>query len=134
MGVGLESGAWEELKSHLQPWASLKELFQPEFQVGTVYYIPTDKSPIISQDVHTVTILPVNRDGASEQHNVWDPDDLLFVPLLSGQGQPIGLISVDAPTDGARPNKTTFEALEMLSAQAGLAIETWQQISKRDMT
>ncbi len=133
VGVGLDSEVWEELRSHLQPWASLKQLFQPEFQVGSVFYIPTDKSPIIPKEVHTVTILPENRDEEADKLAAWDPDDLLFVPLLSDQGLPTGLISVDAPADGAKPDKTTFEALEMLSAQACLAIETWQQISDRDL-
>ncbi len=133
VGVGLGVEAWEELKAHVQPWASLQSLFRPEFQVGSVFYIPTDQSPIIPEDVHTVTILPESREEQEFQQNSWDPDDLLFTPLLSEQGQPIGMISVDAPSDGARPDKTTFEALQMLSSQACLAIETWQQISERDV-
>ena len=133
VGVGLGSEVWEELKTHLQPWESLKSLFQPEFQVGSVFYIPTDRSPIIPKEVHTVTVLPENKEDSKSKPIGWDPDDLLFVPLFSAKDQPIGLISLDAPSDGAKPDKTTFEALEMLSAQACLAIETWQKIAERDM-
>ena len=55
--------------------------------------------------MHTVTILPVKRDEANDQQNVWDPDDLLFVPLLSGQGEPIGMISEMLPQLAPDPIK-----------------------------
>ncbi|MCI0579498.1 MAG: GAF domain-containing protein [Chloroflexi bacterium] len=53
----------------------------------------------------------------------WDPNDLFVIPLLGSRGQPIGLISLDSPVDGHRPDINTAKALEIFANQAATAIE-----------
>jgi PAS domain S-box-containing protein len=130
--AGLDDDAWEELRTHTQPWKSLQAVLQTEFQNGLVYYIPSSRAPEIPADVHLVTVLPEARGENRDLPDAWDADDLLMVPLLGEQNQPLGLISLDAPIDWRRPDATTYAALEALAGQANLAIEHWRQVSERD--
>jgi GAF domain-containing protein len=61
--------------------------------------------------------------------STWDPDDFLIVPLEDNQGAPLGLLSVDAPRDGLRPDRATIEALEIFAAQASIAIVNYSRFS-----
>ena len=46
----------------------------------------------------------------------------MLVPLNDAQGNPLGLLSLDAPNDGLRPDKATIETIEIFAAQASLVI------------
>jgi GAF domain-containing protein len=62
-------------------------------------------------------------DGKSKDlPNAWDHDDILIVPLNDSQGNPLGLISLDTPRDGMRPDLATIETLEIYAAQASLLL------------
>lgn len=52
---------------------------------------------------------------------------MLLIPLYNSNLTPLGLISVDAPGDNRRPDRPTFEALEVFAAQAGIIIESHQR-------
>ena len=117
--TGLPSEQWEELASRTQSWQSIQSLLLPEFRLGNVYYIPIDKSPVLPADIYTITLIQ------PEEHNSqsWDPDDFLLVPLYDSNSHPLGLISVDVPSDGRKPDRPTYEALELFGIQASLMIE-----------
>jgi PAS domain S-box-containing protein len=121
VGVGLPQDKWSELQSRTQPWRSVQQLLQPGFQVGEAYFIPADKNPSIPADVHVVSVLP-SLDIQSDEG--WNRDDMLLIPLYDSAMVPLGLISVDVPSDNRRPDRPTFEALELFAAQASLIIES----------
>ncbi|HVP21114.1 MAG TPA: GAF domain-containing protein [Anaerolineaceae bacterium] len=125
VGAGLTPEAWKELRSHSQPWKSIQQLLLPEYRIGNSYYIPADKTPVVPEDVHTITVLPSL--GVHEV-DAWDADDFLLVPLYDSKGRPLGLLSLDAPNDGCRPDRPTFEALDLFAAQASLIIESRQRL------
>ena len=120
VGKGINPEAWQELQGHIQPWSGLKRLFKPEYRIGNIYFIPADKLALVPVEVHTVNILPISE---VKKQDDWDPDDMLLIPLLDGNGNPLGLISVDVPEDGRRPDKPTLEALELFGIQASLSIQ-----------
>jgi diguanylate cyclase (GGDEF)-like protein len=64
--------------------------------------------------------LPVDRDG-------WHPEDALFVPLRSSTGEILGILSVDEPVDGKRPDSEKLDLLVGMSQHAAIAIEHAQQ-------
>ncbi len=132
VGAGLGVEAWEELQGHTQPWVSLQPFFNSKFKIGDCYFIPINAAPLVPADVHFVTVLDIDKEDAHTQNNSWHADDMLLVPLLGQQGLPLGLISLDAPIDGRKPDGVTFSTLEILASQAALAIENWQQIAERD--
>jgi len=121
-GVGMSTETLEQLKSHQQPWKSVMQLLKPEFKFSEAYFIPFDQAPVIPADVHVETIMPVSNRQTSP--NLWNPDDFLLFPLNDMKGSPLGLVSLDSPRDGLRPDLTTIETLEVFAAQAGLTISS----------
>ena len=120
IGVGFPQDALAELMARKQPFASLQQLLKPQFRINRSYFIPVDQSPIIPSDVHMVTI--ETGDRTQKTPNSWDPDDTLITILDDNQGNPLGIISVDAPRDGMRPDRATIEALEVFATQASFVI------------
>ncbi|GGM79639.1 diguanylate cyclase [Dactylosporangium sucinum] len=53
----------------------------------------------------------------------WHPLDALFAPLRAPNGELVGILGVDLPADGRKPGPLQRELLEMLAAQAGIAID-----------
>ena len=127
VGFGMSREDWQEMRAHPQPWKSLQTLLLPEFRYGNSYYIPSDHMPVIPEDVHAVTVMP---SAIEKEFDAWDPDDFLLVPLYDGQGNPLGLISLDAPNDRRRPDRPTFEALDLFAAQATMMIESRQRLER----
>ncbi len=124
---GLSADDWAILQSHQTPWHAVSSMLQPEYRIGSVYYIPADRRPQLPVDVHTITILP---DSPGDESDVWNAHDLLFAPLIDQDGAPLGLISVDAPRDGRRPDWQTFRALELFSLQAAIMIRSHQTAAR----
>ena len=118
--VGVNQETWNELSARKQPLSSLQQLLRSEFKVSHSYFIPADQTPIIPPDVHSV-VVDVSK-PAAKSSNAWNPDDILLLPLENSDGQVVGLISVDDPSDGLRPDKATIEAVEVFAAQAALLI------------
>lgn len=118
-GIGFSQDVLGEMLGRKQPLTSIQQLLKPEFRISKSYFIPADKTPVMPADVHTVT-LELNGDTSSA--NAWNPDDFFLVPLNDAQGNPLGLLSLDAPNDGLRPDKTTIETIEIFAAQASLVI------------
>lgn len=124
-GAGIPLATMKELRARTQPWASVQRMFSPEFRMGQAYFIPSEQSSAVPTDVHTVVI---SLSGTVSQVNSWDPQDLLVIPVYSGDNQPLGMISVDAPRDNLRPDRPTIETLEIFASQAALVIETRQKV------
>lgn len=128
--TGLPPHVWEELQSRTQPWDAIQHLLQPEFKIGETYYIPHNRKPVIPADVHTVSVLP-SMDVQLEDG--WHRHDLLLIPLYDSAKNPLGLISVDAPSDNRRPDRPTYEALEVFAVQAGIIIESYQRANRLEI-
>ena len=118
--VGIPQEMLTELLSRKQPIASVQQIMKPEFQISRSYFIPVDQAPVIPSDLHMVTLdVPTVAGSAG---NTWHVDDFLLVPLENSEGQLVGLISLDDPSNGLRPDKATIESIEVFSAQAALLI------------
>ncbi len=125
VAAGIPDDAWKELCDYPQTWNALQTLLAEEYRVGMAYYIPANKCPLIPEDFHAVTVAPSLEASTPD---AWDSDDFLLVPLYNAAGEPLGLISVDAPRDNRRPDRATFDALELFGMQANLTIESTCQI------
>jgi GAF domain-containing protein/nitrogen-specific signal transduction histidine kinase len=124
-GVGMPEETLKALKARQQPWESVAQLLRPDYKIGEGYFIPHDKRPVISDDIQLVTVM----EKAAQVQNAWDPEDALFYPLQDEAGNPIGLISLDAPRDGQRPTQAVLEAVEIFSAQVALVIQNKRRLS-----
>lgn len=127
--TGIPPITMKELVSHTVPWKQIQDLLLPEFQIYHSYFIPEDKLPIFPPEIHSVSLLSAD-DTSGLNGNAWRPDDTLIVPLYNyGNETPLGLISVDAPRNGLRPDRATIEALEIFANQAALTIERHSKIN-----
>jgi len=53
----------------------------------------------------------------------WDPDDFLLLPLRAHDGTLLGMVSVDQPVSGRRPDDGQIALLMAVADHAGLALE-----------
>ncbi|HUI88447.1 MAG TPA: GAF domain-containing protein [Anaerolineales bacterium] len=120
VGLGIPQETLNELLARKQPYSSLLQLMRPEFKISRSYYIPANQTPVLPPEVHYVYAPHYSQDQSSR--NAWDPDDFLLIPLEDAQGNPLGLISLDEPSDGLRPDRATIDSLEVFAAQAALVI------------
>ncbi len=94
---------WDQLLQFSEQWGGLRFLDHRE-DIGDLYdWIPD--------------IVPVDDPDA------WHPEDALFAPLTARDGSRLGILSVDLPRGGLRPDATTRSALEAFAVSAALAIE-----------
>jgi len=121
VGLGIPQETLNELLARKQPYSGLLQLMKPEFKISRSYYIPADQTPVLPTEVHYV-YAPEYVRGDQHKQNAWDPDDFLLIPLEDAQGQPLGLISLDEPSNGLRPDRATIDSVEVFAAQAALII------------
>jgi diguanylate cyclase (GGDEF)-like protein len=63
--------------------------------------------------------------------DAWHPDDMLMLPLRGAAGDLLGVVSVDEPDTGLRPEDADLELLMTVAAHGGLAIEQAQRAAWR---
>lgn len=123
-GAGFDSQTFSRFQAYQQPWTSVSQLLKPELEINSLYFIPADQAAVMPGDAQTVTA----TQAAGQLPNSWQPDDMLLIPLYGNDDSALGLISVDAPRDGMRPDTVTIETLEAYATQAALTI-----VSGRDL-
>ncbi|MDQ1681527.1 MAG: hypothetical protein QOH99_68, partial [Frankiaceae bacterium] len=97
---------WAELVAASEPWGRLR-------------FLDHATSPADPADILTwIPDMPISDDP-----NAWHPEDALFAPMMSSDGRPLGMLSVDVPRDGMRPSPAIRHALEAFVVTASLAIQ-----------
>lgn len=123
-GVGIPQETLIELLSRKQPLASIQQMMRPEFKVSHSYFIPADKAPVIPPELHSVTldVTTSTQVKAEDPSDVWNSEDFFLVPLENAEGEIIGLISLDDPANGLRPDRAAIEAVEVFATQASFLV------------
>ncbi|RPI88295.1 MAG: GAF domain-containing protein [Chloroflexi bacterium] len=120
-GAGLTLEQLREAIQHKIPWSAVEQLAGEQYKIGRAYLIPAEKSPVVPPDFHIITTTP---EGTSHPSGLaWNQDDILMLPLFDANGWALGMINVNYPRDGLRPDRPTIETLEIFASQAALAIE-----------
>ncbi len=103
-------------------------LLDDRFRRHGVYFVPEGS---LSMDDPTVTWYrpEPNARAAELTGEVWRTDDALFAKLEGAGGRPYGIISVDEPFSGLRPDDQQLVMLSALAAHAALAIESSRQMT-----
>ncbi len=96
-------------------------LLNDEYRVSNSYLIPPEFTRKLMQmypaDWRVPDIVPANEPGA------WDPLHMLIVPIRGGDGDMMGLFSVDCPLDGKIPGLTVISDMETFAYHAALTVE-----------
>ena len=106
VGQVQSAGAWEQALAVSQPRGRLRFLdgrTSDQMASDVSFYVPD------------IAIDP--------RPDAWHPLDALFAPLYGGDGALLGVLSVDLPWDGMRPDPDDYALLEVFVVQASLAID-----------
>ncbi len=124
--AGLPIDAFEDSKKYILPIKSLEKLFEKDsFRISESYFLPFQQAAqwyvdgleaISTGRAVTRTMHPTARDD-------WYDGDMLIVPLMGAGGNLLGLMSLDRPYDGHRPDRNTVEILEIFAHQAAATLE-----------
>jgi diguanylate cyclase (GGDEF)-like protein/PAS domain S-box-containing protein len=109
--------------SHADTW---EPMLDPRFLRCGVYFIPEGS---LEFDLSLTWYTPELRPSATDNERSWRADDALFATLDGPGGRRYGVISVDEPASGLRPDDEQFEVLSALAAHAALALESSRQLS-----
>ncbi len=103
-------------------------LLADRFRRHGVYFVPEGS---LAFDDPTVTWYrpEPNARAAEASGESWHTDDALFATLEGSAGRPYGVISVDEPFSGLRPDDQQLVMLSALAAHAALAIESSRQMT-----
>jgi hypothetical protein len=87
-------------------------------QLGQLRYVDGRRHPKTGDLFAWVPDVPVPDDETS-----WHPLDALYAPLTVPSGDWVGVISVDLPYHGRRPETWQLEILELFADHAAIAIQ-----------
>ncbi|MFN8527806.1 MAG: GAF domain-containing protein [Anaerolineae bacterium] len=124
--AGIPISAFDESLPKTMPLENLRALLAKEdFGVSESFFFPFDqvgKWAISGADV-LATGFPGIRTLYPTGKNDWRDGDMLIVPIIGAGGELLGVISLDRPYDGSRPDRATIEILEIFAHQAASTIE-----------
>jgi PAS domain S-box-containing protein len=124
-GVGMSAEVLNALKANPQPWESISTVLSPEYKVGQGYHIPSRHRTAASTGDKGIA-------GAEKTVPVQDlrlTEETLMYPLSDENGNPIGLVSLESPRDGQRPDPMLLETIEIFTGQIGLMIQDTRRLS-----
>lgn len=107
------------ISNHTMPVAVVDKIRMNAAPIGNLYWL--DGRTDVVQNSLGSFIVPTPEFGAT--NNGWHPLSLLFAPLYDRDGELIGLINPDNPTDGALPSDENSLFLELFANYCSIAIE-----------
>jgi PAS domain S-box-containing protein len=119
--AGIPLSMFEEMKKSQLPWSQYDQVLQERFRISQSYYVPMESRE--ATDKLGAFYAPGANPTEPRRPGYWHADDYLLT-LLRGTGDRVlGYISVDNPSDGRVPRRSTIETLELFANQAAIAVE-----------
>jgi diguanylate cyclase (GGDEF)-like protein len=109
-------------RSSARRWTEL--ILDPAFERDGVFFVPEGTLDWDASDGEVY--VPPARDPDDASDARWRPEDALFAPMRSSTGELLGVLSVDDPASGRRPDAVTLQVLAAAGTHAGLGIEQRQ--------
>jgi len=131
---GIRTAEEAYLQQHPLPDSAVARIIDERYRISDSYFLPAE-APIwqdkefasnfvvvnsSSVDVLTPVSLPAFTPSDSY---AWCPEDLMVVPLVSGDDQLLGFLTPDSPLSGRRPTIETMSLFELFANQAAVVIE-----------
>ena len=119
--TGMSGDDFDTFSDSAYTWEQVIPLTQRKFKQSRSYFIPFDEVidaptliPDFAMDDFTVP---------EDTENAWLPGDRLIIPFYDSLMEPLGLIALDAPHDGMRPDLLTIQMLELHASEAALVLD-----------
>ncbi len=106
----------------VNPWDEWQSLIESEHQRCGAVWLPAG-----SYDWSSNTAMWTPAAAAALESGAWHPLDMLLLPLRSAAGDVLGVVSVDQPLTGHRPEDAELTVLMAVADHAGLALEQAQR-------
>ena len=119
MAVAGDDEARETLLGTLTPTAHLMAELADAEDWGLFRFVPAES---LDPEEETWGWVP-DLERREDIDDAWDPMDLLCAPLFDEHGQLRGILSIDVPDDGRRPDEARRAILNVYAAQVGRALQ-----------
>jgi PAS domain S-box-containing protein len=130
--AGMPIDAFERTRATTAPIAEIEASLKPDYIISESYFLPFEK--LGDWAFKGLAALGMTYDGKRTLHprarGDWRDGDMLLVPLRGVDGSLIGMISLDRPFDGKRPERPTLEILEIFAHQATTTLENSRLFSQ----
>jgi hypothetical protein len=113
-----EQDAQETLAGARYDWAEWEPLLSSEHERCGAIWLPAESSAWESSGPTWTPSFP-----AALGADAWGPDDSLLLPLRGSGGDVLGVVSVDQPLSGRRPDDGELSVLMAVADHAGLVLE-----------
>jgi diguanylate cyclase (GGDEF)-like protein len=113
-----EQDAQETLAGARYDWAEWEPLLSSEHERCGAIWLPAESSAWESSGPTWTPSFP-----AALGADAWGPDDSLLLPLRGAGGDVLGVVSVDQPLSGRRPDDGELTVLMAVADHAGLVLE-----------
>jgi diguanylate cyclase (GGDEF)-like protein len=110
--------ARQSLLGTASSWSEWGALMRPEYMREGALWLPAGTYEW--DDESTVWTPPA---AAAPGPDGWHPEDMLMLPLHGAAGEIVGIVSLDQPLHGRRPDDAEIAVLMAVADQAGLAVE-----------
>ena len=130
-GIGVADEDY--LQQHPLPGSVVAQILDEHYRISDSYFVPAE-APIwqdkefasyfvvVNTSTDTLTPISLSTFTPATSHE-WCVEDLMLVPLVSGDNQLLGFLTPDAPLNGLRPTRETMSLFELFANQAAVVIE-----------
>jgi diguanylate cyclase (GGDEF)-like protein len=119
--AGLDD-VWEEVRRKPVDGAEIRAFFNPEFKASNSYFVSHTS---LRKSEHDFFVRP-DEDDSFLKPDEWHENDMLLVPLMSGETM-MGYLSVRDPHDRRIPTLEKVQTLEIFGTQAVTALQSARQ-------
>ena len=106
-----------------------RKVLDPRFEMEGCYFVPA--GAFDWSGYPESTYVPELEPLAHE--NAWLPEDALLVPLRHSDGHLLGVLSLDEPADGMRPQASDLAVLSGVAAHLAQALESAEAAEAREV-
>ncbi len=122
-----DDDARQKLLGTVSPWSEWEAVMESGQQRCEAVWLPAGSSAPWADESKLWTPATAPAPGADG----WQRDDMLLLPLRGQDGQVLGVVSVDQPVSGRRPDDGQVAFLMAVADYTGLALHQSQQETAR---
>ncbi|HEY0387691.1 MAG TPA: diguanylate cyclase [Gaiellales bacterium] len=120
-----DASSVEQLLGTRGGWKEWAPLLDERFRRRGAYFVRAGEHDWSGDMLVVTPDIPISDDP-----DAWHPEDALFVPLTRSDGHLLGILSVDEPASGMRPQDADLEVLVALAEHVSLALESAQEAAR----
>jgi PAS domain S-box-containing protein len=102
------------INQEVHSWQEVETMLSDELQVSRSYYISANRAPVVIEPVHMESLTDMIEDQRDLM--AWRQGEIFLHILRDEDNEPLGMVQLELPEDGFRPDQPAMDALELYSA------------------